>query len=414
MSISSHLPLITKRPERADNKIVVAGGGMAALFTAYEILKQAKDARRKIGVIVLAEKFNAPSIAGSHVVLELEGMFNDKVTNRAAIHNLLRDGLQNLEALIEREQIQSRYNRGYEIKAQSNETLTKLIDTLISKKIYDEPEITVNSHAQSFHLPGYNHSMRVDSIGQINVPELLTGLADRITRMGGQIRLGTQYMGQAQLSSGDHMIYTSEGTLITPHKPFLATGAQHQNLLPHFNAAAKMVYTMGLVMGPLHPADAAIVSAGPMAFCDDEMDGDVLWGGLDAQNYFTFGYGDLESASNREELFHDIKGMLDQMYPGLSEKYPPRVCFGPVLVSENGLPAVGRMQEYDVAGRWGHSGIVAGSTAAHAYARWIVHEKDDQLAIFESMQPQSFGNKKTVHPANQNSYGPAPNMPFQA
>lgn len=406
MSLASCLPTSFKRAERADNTVIVAGGGMAAMFTAYEILKQAREAGRKIGVIVLAEQFSAPSVAGSHVVLELEGLFNDRVKNRGAIHNLLRDGLQNFEATIEREHIQSRYDRGYEIKAQTKDSLIRLIDTLTRKKIYDEHEITVNSHDQRFHLPGHEHSISVDSIGQINVPELLQGLAERITRMGGKIKLGVKYMGQAPLASGDHMIYTSEGTLITPYKPFLATGASHQSHLPAFNAAAKMIYTMGLVMGPLKPADAAIVSRGPMAFCDDDMDGDVLWGGLDARNYFTFGYGDMESAASRDELLQDIRADLDKLYPGLTDRYPPRVCFGPVLVSENGLPAVGRMAEYDVAGRWGHCGIVAGYSAAHAYARWIVHGKDDELSIFESMQPGSFDStKRAFNPANTSLIG---------
>jgi glycine/D-amino acid oxidase-like deaminating enzyme len=410
MSLASYLPTSFKHAERADNAVVVAGGGMAAMFTAYEILKQAKDAGQKINVIVLAEQFSAPSVAGSHVVLELEGLFNDRVKNRGAIHNLLRDGLQNFEATIEREQIQSRYNKGYEIKAQTKDSLFRLIDTLTRKKIYDEHEITINSHNQLFRLPAHDHSISVNSIGQINVPELLRGLAERITRMGGQIKLGVKYMGQASLASGDHMIYTSEGALISPYKPFLATGASHQNLLPSFNAAAKMVYTMGLVMGPLHPSDAAAVSRGPMAFCDDEMDGDVLWGGLDAQNYFTFGYGDIESVASRDQLLRDIRDDLDKYYPGLTAKYPPRICFGPVLVSENGLPAVGRMAEYDVAGRWGHCGIVAGYSAAHAYARWIVHGKDDELSIFESMQPGSFdGAKRHFNPANTPLIGIAPN-----
>ncbi len=394
-----------KQAEREGDTIVIAGGGMAALFTAYEILKQAKEAGRRIGVTVLADQFSAPAIAGTHVVLELEGLFNSNVQNRGAIHNLMRDGLQSFEATIDREHIQSRYNKGYEIKAQSKNALLKLIDTLVTKKIYDDHEITVNSNAQRFHLPGHDHSMSVDSIGQINVPELLIGLSQRIAAMGGDIQLGVKYMGQARLASGDHMIYTSQGSLISSCKPFLATGAAHQKLLPEFNRAAKIIYTMGLVMGPLAPADAAIVSRGPMAFCDDEMDGDVLWGGLDERNYFTFGYGDLENPARKDELYTEIHDMLDKLYPGLADKYPPKVCFGPVFMSENGLPVVGRFEEHDGAGRWGNCGIVAGYAAAHAYARWIVHGKDDELSVFEAMQPEVFTKPHLIKPANSGLTG---------
>lgn len=394
-----------KQAERAGDTVVIAGGGMAALFTAYEILKQAKEAGRAIGVTVLADQFSAPAIAGTHVVLELEGLFNDNVKNRTAIHNLMRDGLQSFEATIDREHIQSRYNKGYEIKAQSKDALLKLTDTLIAKKIYDEHEISENSHAQRFHLPGHNHSISVNSIGQINVPELLVGLSGRITDMGGDIRLGVKYLGQATLASGDHMIYTSQGSMISSCKPFLATGAAHQRLLPEFNRAAKIIYTMGLVMGPLAPGDAAIVSRGPMAFCDDEMDGDVLWGGLDERNYFTFGYGDLENDASKDELYSEIRGMLDKFYPGLAHKYPPKVCFGPVLMSENGLPVVGRFEEHDGAGRWGNCGIVAGYAAAQAYARWIAHGKDDELSVFEAMQPEVFTKPRLVKPANSGLIG---------
>jgi glycine/D-amino acid oxidase-like deaminating enzyme len=61
-----------------------------------------------------------------------------------------------------------------------------------------------------------------------------------------------------------------------------------------------------------------------------------------------------------------------------------------MLVAENRMPIVGRMKDFDVAGGWTGIGIVAGYSAAQAYADWVVNGNDEKLKLFESMQPGFF------------------------
>ncbi len=384
--------------EAAEGKtFLVIGGGIAAIFTAYEILRQSAKLGRIMPVTILTDKINAPSMAGSHVVLELEGLLKGDVRHKKRINAQLRDGLQRFEDMIEREGIRSRYNQGYEFKAETLKELDDMIASVISKKIYKPHEITINSDDQVFRLPGHDHSARINSIGQINIPDLLYGLLDRIHAMGGHVIMGAKYKGHKNVGDA-YVVETTAGTFRSPYKPLLATGAKHQSALPGFNAAAKVIYTMGFVMGPLSEKDAHEISRAPMAFCDTEIDGDVYWGGLDEQRLLTFGYGAVDAPGMKrleKEMRQTVEGFWGE---GFIDKYPPDVCWGPISVLENGLPAVGRLNDARISGFWGSSGITAAFGAANAHARDIVYGRDDRLLVWESMQPQIFGAGR--RPAN--------------
>lgn len=377
------------------DKIIIAGGGMTALFTAYEILRQAQHTGKKMDVVVLAERFNVPGTAGNHIVLGLEGLYHEKapIDNHAEIYAMMRRSLKNLERMIAQKKINCRYSLSYEIKAAQKEILHKNLDNMIEKGLYTANSINMNSENQIFNLPGCAYSASLDCIGQLNMPELLGALITHIKNTGGQILEGVRYESQEKNKDGTYTIRTSHGDYHTNSKPFLATGAEHHKSLPKVAAAkCKIIYTMAIVIGPLSQEDSAKISAAPMAMVQIDSGDDILWGGLDEQNLLTIGRGDTEDGSNenRERIRIRIMNQIENLYPGLSEKYPAVVSFGPMLSPSNGMPIVGRMENYDVAGGWGGFGIVAGYGAAQAYADWIVNGNDEQLKIFESMHPEIF------------------------
>ena len=389
------------------DKIIIAGGGLAAFFTAYEILRQAREAGRKLSVLMVADKLNVPCTAGSHVVLELEGMFEGEKPD-PKIGPLLRRGQEDLKNTISRESISCRYSEGYEIKSKDAGELDSLVDEMIERGVYKTAEIRPNATSQCFNLPGYSHSIAIDSIGQVNMPELIDGLKERIEAMGGVILEGTRYEGHTWTDDGFYVVKTSKGNFYTPTKPFTATGAQHLHDRQDFPFRGNVAHSMGIVMGPLDPEDAAMMSNGPMAMCDTNLSGDVLWGGIDEKRFFTIGRGDLDSASeaDRDKLLAEMVDLVESLYPGLTEKYPPEVSFGAMLVPENKMPVVGRLPDYDVASGWAGMGIVAGYAAAKAYAEWVVHERDDNLKIFENMQRGKFDRRIAPEPHPEVGYVP--------
>lgn len=391
-------PALNTNVNNSDNnsdKIIIAGGGMAALFTAYEILRQAQGADKKMDVIILAGRFNVPGTAGNHIVLGLEGLYHEKapIDNRTEICAMMTRSLKNLERMITQEKINCRYSLSYEIKATQKENLQENLNSMIEKGLYAANSINMNSKNQVFNLPGCAYSAHLDCIGQLNMPELLGALIIRIKNMGGQILEGVRYEGQERNKDGSFTIHTSHGDYRTNTKPFLATGAEHHKSLPELSTAkCKIIYTMAIVIGPLSQEEAAKISRAPMAMVQIDSGDDILWGGLDEQNFLTIGRGDTEDGSdeNRERIRIRIMKQIENLYPGLSEKYPAVVSFGPMLSPPNGMPIVGRIENYDVAGGWGGFGIVAGYGAAEAYADWIVNGNDEQLKIFESMHPKIF------------------------
>jgi glycine/D-amino acid oxidase-like deaminating enzyme len=383
------------RPDDACDKIVIAGGGMAGIFTAYQILKKAGEAGKKIDVLVLADRINAPCAAGSHAVLGMEGLYDDEadIKNRPQIFAMIKEAIKSMEQTIKDEKIDCRFNRAYEIKATDKETLDGAVQSMIELAGYPATSIKPNSKNQVFNLPGHDHSASIDCIGQVNTPELLNGLIDRIRHMGGQVIEGVRYEGQSKNKDGTYTVHTNQGDYDTASKPFLATGAAHLNSLPEFKAAdCEIIHTMAIVTGPLSPTDAARISKGPMAIVNTDLGGDVLWGGLDEKNFFTLGRGDTKDASNesRERIRADILNQIETLYPGLLQKYTPTASFGAMLSPSNGLPVVGRMKNYDVAGGWGGLGIVPGWAAADAYADMVVNGNDKELKLFESMHPEVF------------------------
>lgn len=383
--------------------IVIAGGGLSAIFTGYELLKQASSAGQTLDILILAERLNTPCLAGSHAVLEIEGMFHEHLEQIDELGQLLRRGLDRIEDTIRAENIDCRFQRGYEIKARTREELEDLVETMSANGVYKRSELKWNSTLQKFKLPQHEYSVSINSIGQINMPEMIKGLLAAYQKLGGRIIEGATYVSQRKDTNGFYIIETNLGEFSSVNKPFIATGAVHQKTLSDFSFKAEVVHTMCCVIGPLSKSDALKISNGPMAICNTELSGDVLWGGLDEKGFLTFGRGGLinPSEKDRETLKKDILDQIEAMYPDLTTKYTAHISFGPMLIAENKMPIVGRLKDYDLAGGWAGMGIVAGYAAASAYARWIVNSFDDELKVFESLQPSGFLPHAPVIPGNK-------------
>lgn len=377
-------------PEYFYDKIFI-GTGLSSLFTAYTTLKTAEEAGRDVDVLIIGNEINAPCAAGSHYVYELEGLMEDDVPNRDIIADLLRhDGADRLVKAIEDEGIDCRLSEGYEIKCKSEDEMTAFMKDSAHKNIYRANEMVVNSDSQSFHLPGYDHSIRVNGMGQVNTPEFLDGMVKAIERLGGKIITGVNYQSHQVSGDGHTVIKTDNGEFESDTVPYMGTGAIHQSKMDEFNFASTISYTGALVIGPLAPADFTKITDKPMAFADINIDDDVLWGGIDSKGMLTIGKGDLPSADLRDFGVQKLVDLTNDYFPGLIDKYPVNVAFGPMIITENKMPVVGRLATCDIGAAWAGLGIVAAMASSEAFAQSYIYGDDSKLKIWEAMQPVGF------------------------
>ena len=369
---------------------ILIGGGLASLFTAYATLREAAQAGKKLQVLVLTKDIHAPSAAGSHVVNEMEGLMKAGDDDFSDINTLLHAGLKNLSSVIAEERIECRYSTGYEIKTRSREELDSFSRNVTQKGIFRPEDMADNSNHQIFNLPGFGYSLYIDSIGQLNTPELLQGMTSVIRKMGGQIVEGVEYTGHGVCEYGLVDVETNYGRFNSFNTPFMGTGPEHQTTLVDFDFGAAVHHVAGAIMGPLRDKDLIGIAKSSVAIADGDPEVEGLWGGVDPRRMMTFGWGAAGSREERANLEDRMLEKLDEFYPGLSKKYPPRFSHGAILQAPNGLPIVGRMQGYDVAGGWSGVGIVPGFAAATAFAKWYVNGDDSELRVFEDMQPERF------------------------
>lgn len=379
----------TEIPHHYDK--IFIGAGLASLFAAYSTLKKAEEAGRDYDVLVIGEEISSPCKAGSHYVLELEGMMADDVPNREEISEMLRhDGRDRLLKAIEEEGIDCRLAEGYEIKCKTEEELQEFFVEAADKEVFARDEMTINTDDQIFKLPGYPHSLAVSSIGQVNTPELLDGMVDAIERMGGTVLTGIKYKSHMVLDKGYSVVHTNGGEFNASSLPFMGTGAIHQSTMSDFKFKTSIAYTGALVIGPIAPEDSITFARGPMAICDVNLDDDVLWGGIDSKGMLTIGKGDLPSADLKDTAIRDLTNLANDFFPGLIDKYPVNVAFGPMMIAENKMPIVGRLPTCDVAAAWSGLGIVAAMASGEAFAQNYIYGDDSKLKIWEAMQPQDF------------------------
>lgn len=372
---------------------IFVGGGLASLFAAYATLSMAKAANKDMDVLVVAQEIKAPVTAGSHWVQQAEGMMAgpDKVANFETIREMLRSARDDLAHAVAAEKIECRFVAGYEIKAKTEKELLDFVDGVPGSGVSRKGEVTLNSGHQVFRLAGYDHSVALDSIGQVNSPELLNGIVTAIKHLGGHVLLGATYETHHADHDGESTVETSGGTFHTRNNPFLGIGALNARSLPDYHFGGRIAYTGAIVIGPLSEDDARIIADRPMAFCDVNVNDDVFWGGLDPNNMLTVGQGDLESTDDIPALAAKLAEIAERILPDVTKDYPSVLSTGPMLITDNAMPVAGRMKDYDIATGWAGLGIVPAFAAAQAFAAWYVHGDDGNLRIFEAMQPAGFG-----------------------
>nr|MBI1231013.1 FAD-dependent oxidoreductase [Cytophagales bacterium] len=371
---------------------IIVGGGPVGLFTAYEILRHARALNRPLKLVVICEKISAPSFAGSQIFNGMDGSF---ITGQSSeIDMLLRDGKASLYEAIAREQIDCREKKGLEVKAPTAQELQEFIDSVIAKRVFRPDELHINTHNQNISFADRPHSVMIESVGQVNVPDLQAALIQRIQTMGGVIMTGTRYLGQNKDAQGMYILQTSAGEMTTPHKPVLVTGAQHLLSLPELRDIGSPLWTMSVVLGPLSELERNSIAKAPTAFAfigdGAHIENDFPWGGLDEKGYLTFGGGDTPYPECREKIEREIICRVDQYFPGISQNHEAEkryITFDAMLISNNRMPLVGRCKNYDILGGWGNYGIAPGYAAAVAYARHIVHGNEHDLRLFERLQP---------------------------
>jgi glycine/D-amino acid oxidase-like deaminating enzyme len=381
--------------------VVIIGGGLAAFFTAYNILLLSSD----IAVTVIADHTNVPCSSGNQIDFRIDGYFEDNVPADPRMQNILQQALCGIKDVLEREKVSCRFRSGYEVKARSVEEIERARRMLNSAGILTEG---FNDAAQILKFPDHPYSLKVKDMGQINMPEFVEAIKQAVIRMGGDVRLGTIYKGHSVRMDGAYEIEMTDGVLVNHRPPLIATGAEHMHkILGNALPGRKLVYTAATVIGPLSAQDAALVASDAMAFCDSHVEGDFVWGSLDPNNMLTIGCGELDEhyrADERLALERKIEGHIDAFGLQGRSGYETHRAFGPMLMLENRMPLVGRDADCDYSGGWGGFGIVPGFAAAQAYAKWVVHRNDADLRLFEELQPAFFRTQISVPKASEQAF----------
>jgi glycine/D-amino acid oxidase-like deaminating enzyme len=380
------------KSDQAGNRLIVVGGGMAGLFSAYHLLVRAIDAGKAINVTLITDKISAPCSAGSHLVPGVDGFYQDDQEDKD-LRDLLQQGMDGISALVRDNAINCNLAIGYEIKGKTADAVTETRKLMLIHGGYASHELVVNSDSQRFHLQGYDHSMDVAGLGQVNTPQLLEALQSLIIGLGGKVELGVAYQEHACNDDGTYTIKTAKGEIAADYKPLICTGAGHQATLQGYDVAGELIYTMCAVFGPLSEADARKISPhGAMAMCNTDLADDVIWGGIDPDNRLTLGFGTNHDPSDtaRDALELRVLAIANRLFDNVADKYPCTISYGAIFEPANGMPVVGRADGFDIMGGWGGLGIVAGFIAAKAYAAWIVDGKDADLQVFERLHPDFF------------------------
>ena len=84
-----------------DYDVIIIGGGIAGLATAYETLCAAQEANRSMRLAVITDKINSPSAHGSQVVFGVDGFSSEGAhPQQKTISNLIRNGIGRIAHII--------------------------------------------------------------------------------------------------------------------------------------------------------------------------------------------------------------------------------------------------------------------------------------------------------------------------
>jgi glycine/D-amino acid oxidase-like deaminating enzyme len=329
----------------------------------------------------------------------------------------IRTAAMHVRAITWKEKMDCRFSMGYQfLGSDTRDDATKQVTTgaqnvkaaadwLVDVFGYKKDSIHyVDNSGIKFH--GYDSVMQSNDIGQVNAPEYERGLVDAIKRMGATVITGVKYQSHEKLANGTIDVHTDAGDLMTKTSPLLATGVGQ---LQSLTAGKLPIKFNGVYTGAMHiqlaPDDIKKVCPGgkPMAYCDTNLSGDVIWGSIDSQGVLTMGFGDSDKWNGDQNKI-DMQNKFREILPDIADKYlngalknNVTYSYGTMLEAENNFPLVGRMPDYDVMVGWASRGIVQSSAAAQAYANWVVNGNDKALKPWESLQPKVFAPQPQAH-----------------
>jgi glycine/D-amino acid oxidase-like deaminating enzyme len=364
---------------------IIVGAGVAGLAAAYEILSAAKEARKFVRLAVLTDKINAPTLAGTNIVLGIDGFEEGELPPHAIqISDLVRSGLERLNQIVLRENIDCRHDLYFQLvaptAAENMETAAFLIDRF---RYRPEEFRSVENPADRLHFNGLSEALETSVIGQLNGPEFLQGLASAIRSMGGEICEVTLYTGHTKTDAVTE-VETTNGNYKTSSPPLLAGGPHLMSKVAGMPARVFPCYTMAMHV-ELTPEDAKNVCSRPIVFFNLNMD--FLWGSLDGKNVLTVGRGATEDPSDRPKFEVQLRQTFDALLPELEGKYDHRMkfSFNAMAYTENMLPVVGRLADFDaITGNCGR-GFAQSFAQAQAYADHFINGNDYKLRLFESL-----------------------------
>ena len=371
--------------------VVIVGAGMAATILAYKLKKTADEEGRQLNVLMIGDKPSAPAQAGTQLVRGIEGFFEPGQRQPDAIDTLLRQGHDWLDHTITEGGIECRFSSGYEIKCMNDQQLNERMSEFSEHNIYRPDEMVNNSAKQTIRLEGYESSARMECIGQLNVPDLLDNLREAFIKLGGHLEIPATYLNHTFDQQGGAVIQTNTGTFSSRNKPVIATGAVHAASLPEFPVKqTETVYTMAMTVGPLSEEDARKISSGPVAFCDLPGNQNMTWGSIDNRNMLTLGYGEITDPNGRAALEQELLGQMNKFFPGIADKYPPRVEFGGQMYTQNLMPVVGETENTIWLTGWGGRGVEPAAASSLAIEDALVRNDRSNLRLLEDLQPGAF------------------------
>lgn len=363
---------------------IIIGGGIAGLSAAHEMLEAARTAGRNINLIVLTERINAPSAAGTHLLSGFDGFERDQpVPFAEKACRLVRQGLDRIGEIVSGRGMSCRYDLHYQLIAPDPSLNVEMAAFHTARHHYGPGTFhALDTPRDRVQLAGFAHALGSSAIGQINAVEFIHGLVGSIRDLGGEVREGVSYVSHSPDGSGVR-VSTSKGDYVTS-SPILMAGGPH--LMSRMGGLPVQVTPLYTIAGhvELSPEHARQICVRPVAFFSSTTS--YLWGSLDSRNVLTFGHGVCEGPEGRSLLEHQLRETFRRICPGLFEAYADRLdfSFDAMAFTANQLPVVGRLSDYDViTGNCGR-GFAQSFAEARAYAEWVIHGNDDDLRLFES------------------------------
>ena len=364
---------------------VIVGAGVAGLASAYEILRAAKEVSKPIKLAVLTDKISAPTRAGTNIVLGIDGFEDGELPPHAAeLCDMIRGGLERINQIVREERISCRHALGLQLVAPTKAENTEVVDFLIDRFRYRPEECReVNNPEDRLHFAGLSEAIEGNIVGQLNGPEFLEGLAGAIRRADGEIVEGTVYSGHSKIGATIE-IQTTNGVYLTSTPVLLAGGPHLMSKMGGMPTAVTPVYTMAMHV-ELTPEDAKKVCPRPIAFFNPTFE--HLWGSLDGKNVLTLGQGLTRDPNDGPKHEAHLRQTFDALLPDLRGKYDDLMTFSfnAMAWTENRLPIVGRLADFDViTGNCGR-GFAQSFAQAQAYADHFINGSDHKLRLFESL-----------------------------